>query len=491
MKESGWTLKSLVCTAALSSLFWGSFAQLDLFGATSAADAQSEALFSRVIGGPWYQSTARDRVAVLLIDDEYLNQVDSAWPLSYAQQELLLEDLMSYEPSAVFLDMLFQHEHGKVGDSNPGLNQLRERIQNMTSAGTPVFIPTLLSSEFGSDGCAQAAPANVDPFAKAQVTPLLIDSGASQTYIGWSGCAGRYPAYVLDDPTLLTPAFALYSQDRMRGADAEPPDVADFAQEMMVRWGARASEASAEAYEVAGLAQCELLEGQGVWSTSLYVLKQVWEVMFQTVSQKQQRGRLNGCTHTDSVSALWLLGGGRDDRNRAWLNEMLRDRIVLVGTQINGLHDRVDSPVNGQVPGVFMLAMALDNYLTYGAEYYREMKWWVAALLEIAVLFCTTVLIGWLWQRSALRSSICAHANSDLDTRGPIDLAIKAFVFYKLFIPLLGSLTLAGLAWHLGYAPLNWIAVTLLVFVQNPVGIGDCFGDDDPYHWLTQHSKEK
>jgi|GEM_PF-231998 len=491
MKLSAWTLKSLICTAALNSLFWGSIAQLDLFGATTAADAQSESLFSRVIGGPWYHSTARDRIAVILIDDDYLNEVDSAWPLSYAQQELLLEDLMLYEPSAVFLDMLFQHEHGKVGNLNPGLDQLRERIQKTTSSGTPVFIPKLLNNNFSGNGCAQAAPANTDPFTIAQVTPLLIDSGATPTYIGWSGCAERYPAYVLDNPTLLTPAFALYSQDKMGRADAELPDPADYDQEMMIRWGARTSQQSAEGYEVAGLPPCELLDGQGVMATSLYVLKQVWEVMFQTVSQKQQRGRLNACTHTDSLSALWLLGGGRDDRNRAWLNEMLRDRIVLIGTQINGLHDRIDSPVNGQVPGVFMLAMALDNYLTYGAGYYRDMKWWVAALLEIAVLFCTTVLIGLLWQRSSLRSSIGVHANSNIDTRGPIDLAIKAFAIYKLMIPLLGSLTLAGLAWHLGYAPLNWIAVTLLVFVQNPVGMGDCFGDNDPYHWLTRNSKEK
>ncbi len=51
---------------------------------------------------------------------------------------------------------------------------------------------------------------------------------------------------------------------------------------------------------------------------------------------------------------------------------MLRDRLVLVGANITSTGDLVESPVHGQLPGVYLHAMALDNLINAGMDYDHE-----------------------------------------------------------------------------------------------------------------------
>lgn len=52
--------------------------------------------------------------------------------------------------------------------------------------------------------------------------------------------------------------------------------------------------------------------------------------------------------------------------------DLLRERIVFVGVNLPALNGRVISPVQGQLPGVYFHAVALDNLITYGANYPRQ-----------------------------------------------------------------------------------------------------------------------
>ena len=104
-------IKGLFYSTLLTSLFWGGIAQLDPFGIKAAASIQSESVFMRMIGGPWYQSAAQDKITVVLIDDNYISQIKESWPISYIAQEMLLSDILAFKPKAVFLDLLYSHNH--------------------------------------------------------------------------------------------------------------------------------------------------------------------------------------------------------------------------------------------------------------------------------------------------------------------------------------------------------------------------------------------
>jgi hypothetical protein len=59
---------------------------------------------------------------------------------------------------------------------------------------------------------------------------------------------------------------------------------------------------------------------------------------------------------------------------RETLRALFQDRIVMIGADIKGAPDLIQTPVHGQIPGVFLHAMALDNLLERGIDgYWRPM----------------------------------------------------------------------------------------------------------------------
>src|SRR4051794_37560149 len=89
-----------------SSLLWSLFAgltigiiaQFDPVGMKAAAALQSESIFIRLVGGPWYRSEAQDKITVVVIDDRYLFENKEAWPLSYNAQNELLQAILARNP---------------------------------------------------------------------------------------------------------------------------------------------------------------------------------------------------------------------------------------------------------------------------------------------------------------------------------------------------------------------------------------------------------
>jgi CHASE2 domain-containing sensor protein len=67
----------------------------------------------------------------------------------------------------------------------------------------------------------------------------------------------------------------------------------------------------------------------------------------------------------------------------------LNGRFVLVGANLAGLNDRIYSPVNGWLPGVYIHAMALDNLLTLENDY-KTVPQPLPTLLFVFVLYAAT-----------------------------------------------------------------------------------------------------
>ena len=60
------------------------------------------------------------------------------------------------------------------------------------------------------------------------------------------------------------------------------------------------------------------------------------------------------------------------DASRDTWNELLRDKAVILGADLAGVPDYVDSPVHGQIPGAVWHGMALDNLVSLSSNYLAQ-----------------------------------------------------------------------------------------------------------------------
>src|SRR5690606_13263919 len=73
---------------------------------------------------------------------------------------------------------------------------------------------------------------------------------------------------------------------------------------------------------------------------------------------------------------------------------LLEGRAVLIGQSLPGIHDIVESPVHGQIPVVYLHAMALDNLLNWHTSYYKAGNaLWPKLLLGFLVSWIAAALL--------------------------------------------------------------------------------------------------
>lgn len=468
-------------SSLLSSLLWLTLAQFDPLGVKTAANLQSESVFIRLVGGPWYKSDAQDRITVVLIDDNYLDQVDEPWPMSYMHQDLLLSNILDHNPRAVFIDLLYRHKHGDT-------EQLAETIrQAQSKRSIPIFIPYLVHE--GSIGCPNKNE-KVNFLRPIEMENSVIkemrDSEAHKVFIGWTGCGNKYPSFIPQNyqyktPSSFiqqnhkTPSFALFQAfcknpaETLKGCrDIRSNDLEQFTQPMKVNWGSGVSERQRATFDRAGI-KCPQIDKHSFMSKLHYQWEQLRYMAGQLSDSTTERGKIESCTYTDTIHATWFLGSSPE--LHADLKERIENRIVLIGTEIEGVHDYVISPVNGTVPGVYLFAMALDNYLEYGAGYIKEFDKTNAILIEIVALLGIMLIIGSIWHAIPVQWKCRAEGIGFFEASGRV---LTIFLIFKLLIPIAISLIIAFVMWEIERPPMNWIGVSLLSFIVNPVKLKDC-----------------
>ena len=432
----------------------------------------------RLIGGPWYRSDAQRRITVVLLDDNYIEKIGAHWPLSYTDQELLLSDILSFRPKAVFIDLLYRHKHGTDSD----IEQLTDTINQFSSKNNnddyiPIFVPYLVKDIENLNSC---DPANeVHSYMaksivlKNSVIEEIRQSMAVRTYIGWTGCGNRYPGFILRNPDYKTPALALYQSlcndphETLPGCeDIRSKGLSSFSDPMVIRWGTGVSKEHLLALKKADI-ECMSFPPQGFLSRIRYTWQQIGYMFGQSLSSTTERGKAERCAYTDTLHATWFLGSS--PKLHTDLKNMIENRVILIGTQIEGIHDYVSSPVNGKLPGVYLFAMALDNYLQYGSDYYKELGDFLSALIEISAIISITLLMAFLWNRTC---TMLSPPPTGLLAR--LSSAISLALLFKVIVPLFISILLAMAMWSNRYAPVDWIGILLLSFLANPVKLEQC-----------------
>ena len=346
-------------------------AVLDPFGLASSSDKASAQWLNRMFASH-YSNEGQQRVAVVVIDDAYLMRNGTSWPMPYGEQSKLFKRLLAYKPKAVFVDLLYSHDHS-FGDPARGSQLLANVFERYQRQGIPLWLANtgVVRGEAGQANTLQ-------PFAEVSRPGL----------VAWEGVDDQYPLAVQTPLGLMeTPAMVLYRElCRTQKCQSPPVDAQTAAQRqpIAVQWGLKLAPEQARIADVRHCAPARhfVLDGLAQFFHSLF-----W---------KLDDSALARCPYTLTVSASDLEVS--DPQDQALLTELLRDRLVLVGANITSTGDLVDSPVHGQLPGVYLHAMALDNLINAGMDYAHEpanfpglpFNW--LDLLELALLALIAVL---------------------------------------------------------------------------------------------------
>lgn len=485
---------------------------LDPLGLGAVTDARSRnALYQMT--APFYPETGRDQITVILIDDESVaphqgNASDGAsevarmqWPPTFDQYNDLLESIELYEPEAVFFDFLFIDERG----AKKSLENFSNTIRRMNADGIPVFVAGSEVVRPPGNGSECSVPPGTD------ILQAIKKAAAALPYIETEGFGDNYPLFVeCDGRVLRAPAMELFMQTCRRAETSKRPAACSawnkspeslrehseppgpFADVLSVRWGENPSRINANLnptfYEDARTGPRCFTTSGGFTAQAYRFVRRAVAAFFETLAPISDLP----CVYHPSVSVKDIFAYQEQGRSldkeasneaRSILKDLLKGKLVILGSDLSGTHDLGSSPVHGQVPGAMVHAMALDNLLSLGSSHLRPAPpvfagfpgITLAALLEIGLL---TVLVGLdllatPWKaprrvagRNPSPDSSPSHVSSTTTGRLLALLPASGFHSAILFLPFgltvfVAWLSIGVLHYEppIHYEPLNWLAL--------------------------------
>lgn len=421
-------------------------AVIDPFGVESAADTASLTSFQRLYA-PFYPQARQDDIVVVTIANEDLPLSPEAaidWPPrfdDYAHMIDVIAGVGDLKPAGVFFDFLLDRMQ-TAGNAVDGLCAAIARAADRGVAVTFAAHPDL--------GAPQA-------FAACKVPPTIVSAT-------WRAAEGAYGlSYDIAGARVLTAAADLYR--RSLGASVAAFDAAVAKnEELTIMWGSRPPVYDPDCTAPAA-------EGER-WrqSLSLFISGIGLDPEARRIFMRQQK-----CLYHAKIAARLLMDAAAPAQQRL-AARLFNGKYVLVGAALSDGLDYHPSPVHGSAPGVFVHAMALDNLLTYGPDFFRrpaearvaftKAKVGADALLQAAILFALACAMALLARR--------LPAGDRLARLGAGALArFNAAIVLVIFVASAVAFTALGLHW----TPINWggvlIAGLLMIAPWNFIRDGD------------------
>jgi CHASE2 domain len=496
-EKSQWgrALKVSLWLPAAVTLTFLVFLKLDPFGLHSASEARSQQASLRVVS-PFYSPSRQ--VVVVLIDDDYLRERQVGWPLRYAEQGRLLRQIASVNPAVILVDLVYPHSHadGPAGAANDAITQLTQPI---LSSQVPIVFtalakePDALPADFNF--CA-AVPSSrtldlLDPESMPSSLQMLARSDArfQVAYVRWSGCADRYPLLLGGNASAPTPAFAAYRAfcaSRAGAARCAGDPLAQradaYTHPLIVRAGAFPPAEQAFAYDQSVCQKAAPANGSvPLWRR---VAKSFQQLALSVFEDPRREANVEVSLPCPAVAVIPL--SLLQHASRAEWVELLQNKAVVLGANLAGMPDYIDSPVHGQVPGAVWHAMALDNLVSLGDRYLAERHEAFKTSAEVVILLLLAygfphllrllehrkskmgrayVSFG-LWMLLALvflghgdiaGASTCLAIGVGLDFTMPTTSAS-----HLLCVALAGLISAFFLSY--GWPPNNWLGLVLVAF---------------------------
>jgi hypothetical protein len=382
-KVSLWVPAAVVLTFTVLDSF-------DPFGISSAAGARSAQATLRIVS-PYY--TPSREVAVVLIDDDYLRARNVGWPLRFAEQGRLLRQIASAGPSVILVDFVYPHRHGDEQAAG-GSDEIESLLNPIVNTQDPVIsqVPIVFTamakppSELPADfsfcaddlRAASADPQVLEPDSFPAALQVRVNGEGTGRfrvgYVRWSRCGDDYPLLLGGYVRAPTPVFAAYRAfcespehaERCASNPTEQP--ADYAYPLMVRAGAFPPPEQKFAYSES---ECQrpMPEKRAVPRSERFLaaLQQLTLGVFRDLRNATDPQVALPCP---AIAVLPL--SRLQDASRVEWEQLLKHKAVVLGADISGIPDFIDSPVHGQIPGAVWHGMALDNLVSLGDSYLAE-----------------------------------------------------------------------------------------------------------------------
>ncbi|NIE75788.1 CHASE2 domain-containing protein [Pantoea sp. Ap-967] len=409
-------------------------ALLDPLGLASSTDDASSRWLNRLMAS-WYADDGQRQVVVVLIDDDYLKRHDASWPLPYSEQSKLFKRLLAYKPGAVFIDLLYSHDHSREVPGQPPRME-SQVLANVFERYRQQGIPLVVAN----------SGANRDTYRAVNTLPRLAQA-STPGLVDWSGFGNQYPLAVASEiGPLETPAMALYRQYCRQHACAQLPADAQSAARlpaMTVQWGVHRSPLQAQ---VSDLGDCNVPG----------LLDQLLQAVFWKLGNSAQ----SNCAYSLTLSAQDLEVTAPEDQ--ALIRKLLQGKLVLVGARIAGTGDVTLSPLHGKLPGVYLHAMALDNLIDWGLDYYRATPSladlglpanWAVDVLDIVELLLLGVIA---YLKGALDAPLLTPSMGDRQLR----VQLKPLTAWAMVLAMLTGLS--AFLWFNDFTPANVLGLLLL-----------------------------
>ncbi len=493
---AGRILKALLVSLMLAASAYA-IAKLNLFGLESSSDQIADGVYQRITAADYgADRKGQSAISVVYLDETSMEAMKgygwTRFPPTYDQQWTMLDDLMSVggaPPTAMFVDFVYSGQ----GGPNEGFETFIAGVAAATKAQVWSGASGCLVDPLIKIACIEAAggtplifakpsPADLDLFTDVQrrldgvavLAPALVGERAYPLITDYhfdAAKARRLAVHSFD----ISPAMAMYAAWCLRQADGcriaafsqlrdrakaaiggridRPLDLTSvFDAPLDVVWGSRPDpDYLAMTAAVTGRpAPCRGTAGG--WLSRL--AEQFAGVRGPSAGARQE------CPYALTLGYDRLVAGlGLQSTD---LQRLLAGKLVMVGGQFRASNDWVNSPVQGQAPGVHYHAMALDNLIEDGANYRRSANMMFDSDLLKSLLIAVLAFFGVLGVM--VRNNLLDHAVATR-TEARLRTAVYAPLYLLLFGASIGAVVAATWlgVFYAHRSPINWIGIALCV----------------------------
>ncbi len=305
-------------------------------------ESQSQTTAANEIG-------TRDKITVLLVQDDDLKAFNETLPVSYRFWARRITAIADHEPDAIFLDLIFTRKR-----NDPSFQELVSAACELQDREKPVPVYIGSLQAFGVETIEELRNAK-SPIREA---PCFIETAIQKPQDRIDAITWEYPIEQTgqgDNPSLKTAAAKIYGD--LYQNQAITPDLP-----MALIWGA-SQHPDNSTLTVSGL------------NGSDRTCKSSSKSMLKTLSEFVMRINHKDMSYEDSTCYYHRVRQMRSLREDENIGGFIKGKVVMVGLDIVGASDVVKAPTfENPIHGVFLHAMALDNFLTYGADFKRHVS---------------------------------------------------------------------------------------------------------------------
>jgi hypothetical protein len=339
--------------------------------------------------GAFYEPKApADKITVLLIDDEALKMADESWPPSYDYYAKILNDVAYYKPSAVFVDLIFSSAR-----EDPSMGSLCKVLDEMKRSNIQVFLAATLDEQGrlslrpelqgkATEVAVEYMPDDLDrvvwtyPMAGFDRSPEAGKNAEEHQDEGKRDPKCKEEPARDVAPPVRSAALAIYEDVIYKKKVDDPTEPLALTWGLVpvhdgLRWtelNAHGKRDAADKLHVPGTDDFD--ENYDLYcNESENRLTLIGAAVSHALVPKHGKPV---CVFHHTLYQREMLYPNKAQSSR--LSKLLAGRVVMIGSAFSYSNDIVFSPIQGRIPGVYLHAMALDNLITDGPDYTKQVE---------------------------------------------------------------------------------------------------------------------